>query len=703
MPTKEWTTEQLAKLETTAPSPGNINRKFRIHDKIGEQNLHIFGTTRHGKVQHGILDKDHSPYEQPDRARPSRREWQYGQVSRIGFNSEYSEKLKEKAILEGYKEYAILSGGKHQLYGENIEGWIFKDNFGIRWLIQLKDLPADSLRLVNVGGVGNSLYVSYKITRFGVIDTANKDLSEYKTKAKYESFNGTLLISDLGFQNMYFDTGTALSGGMPGGSPVPWFYDSKWYECDRIGNTIILCYKVIPGEYISFATVDTKKDGSQAILMVFKSITGSWVSEWDLFQSQLNLDVLPMSFIGINCKSGDKKGNPPVLSSTILRDIHQTVGDFRCDYFPGTEYDNLFTINTTCGGYPGTINIYVGGENADYSNESYINGTKNKLVSLFYDENNELTEVRLDNYFEKKQEIRSVESSGNTLPLQITVSVFYYYNHIQKLYCKDFSTKVEIREEVDVTTYASIECSSGENSSQIIATTYKTGYDHFTIKVDGEDTGVLLGMEYVPEESTQEIYTEQEDWRGYIVIDAPSMPNGCENASTVYGRCVFDDIGYQFIRVFSDKYVLFNYFPGTTYEEAYFYNGAWHIDAALIPMIKRYSYNTFGLSVGIAPYWGLLPQDLIGMDINTCREYTYWDFNYYFNSLICNWTGPSHMIVYGNGLTPHGVLLEEHIKKPALPIVNFLERYGSYNPFAKIEDPIDKKVSLGDNSPTCFV
>ncbi len=142
-------------LDKGAPTPHPLGR-------IG-----IFGNPFHGTVQGGTLTLPNSTtrtYPQPNDAWPD----QAGATHRvkrpgIAAVSRTTEQLEaDVAAGRQWRNEAMLSGGKQQLYGVDLEGWVYFDPDGVRWLVTI-----DADLANNAFNFSESLAFDLKLTRFG--------------------------------------------------------------------------------------------------------------------------------------------------------------------------------------------------------------------------------------------------------------------------------------------------------------------------------------------------------------------------------------------------------------------------------------------------------------------------------------------------------------------------------------------------------
>lgn len=127
----------------------------------------IFGNPYHGPVQGGMLTlptEATRSYPQPDGTWPDQagathllRRPGYPAVSRTE-----EQELADAAAGYQWRNQAMLSGGRQQLYGENLDGWIYIDPAGERWWIRIDtDLAATAFAFIS------SLALDFTVQRFG--------------------------------------------------------------------------------------------------------------------------------------------------------------------------------------------------------------------------------------------------------------------------------------------------------------------------------------------------------------------------------------------------------------------------------------------------------------------------------------------------------------------------------------------------------
>ena len=231
-----------------------------------------FGSRRFGKVQGAILDSDGKSYPQPSGSAV----WQFGQTMRLAFPG------TDPAIEEyGFKTDALLSGGRQQLYGKDIDGWVFCDTLnGLRWLIQ-PDLAGAATTFTE------PLSIGFQIVKFGVFDG--------EAPLPKTSVTKTL---------------------------ASWGQDSP-----AISNA---AYTTCANQSITDADlhlVSTKTDGSVALLMV--SLETGLEGSGYLYSGMPLLRQWPIGFIGVTCTAVEF--GEPTLALSVIRNRADTIG-IRSDY-----------------------------------------------------------------------------------------------------------------------------------------------------------------------------------------------------------------------------------------------------------------------------------------------------------------------------------------------------------------------------------
>jgi hypothetical protein len=160
------------------------------------QKIDIFGTPWHGKVQGVSLtlpNESTMTYPQPSdkatRLASHDSECTYYDAALAGTNHLIAipglpavtrtteEAAADTAAGRQWKTQALLSGGRLQLYGKNLKGWIYVDAAGGRWLVECDALWP----YPHVVGAG-ALETTVRLTRFGVIDlgTESPVLEQYE-------------------------------------------------------------------------------------------------------------------------------------------------------------------------------------------------------------------------------------------------------------------------------------------------------------------------------------------------------------------------------------------------------------------------------------------------------------------------------------------------------------------------------------------
>lgn len=146
----------------------------------------IVGTPYHGLVQGGSLTLPNSAvktYPQPVTTWPDLAGSTH-LLRRAGMPA-VSRTLEQQAqdTAKGYqwRNVAMLSGGAQQLYGRNVDGWIYIDPDGVRWLLRFT-----TPLLSTTVAFGASLSLQVNVSRFGEFGGAEV------------SFNTTLTLTDWG-------------------------------------------------------------------------------------------------------------------------------------------------------------------------------------------------------------------------------------------------------------------------------------------------------------------------------------------------------------------------------------------------------------------------------------------------------------------------------------------------------------------------
>lgn len=161
----------------------SLDKGSPISDPFGR--ISIFGNPFHGTVQGGVLSLPNSTtraYPQPDGTWPD----QAGSTHRvkrpgIAAVTRTTEQLAaDDAAGRQWRNEAILSGGKQQLYGLDVEGWIYFDPDGVRWLVTFDaDLDTD------VFDFTEDLNLDINLTRFGEFGPAATPLNYSLTLSEW--------------------------------------------------------------------------------------------------------------------------------------------------------------------------------------------------------------------------------------------------------------------------------------------------------------------------------------------------------------------------------------------------------------------------------------------------------------------------------------------------------------------------------------
>jgi hypothetical protein len=143
-----------------------------------------FGTQRFGLINDGTLASDSRLYPQPGGTHT----WQRGMSSRMAFPTGRTAEQEAPIIAAGFKSDTLLSGGTFQTYGKPLNGWIFCDANGYRWLIQ-PDVSASI-----VPDISTAVSIPYVIKRFGLFTPS--------TNPGLPGSTGTLTLDDAGFGDL---------------------------------------------------------------------------------------------------------------------------------------------------------------------------------------------------------------------------------------------------------------------------------------------------------------------------------------------------------------------------------------------------------------------------------------------------------------------------------------------------------------------
>lgn len=128
----------------------------------------IFGTPYHGTVQSGLITLPNATtrtYTQPEGVYPDVAGATH-LLRKPGQPAVTRTPEQEAADLAAGREWrnvAMLSGGRQQLYGQNLQGWIYIDPDGGRWLIQF----VTDIETV-IFAIGTPLSIQMRVSRFGV-------------------------------------------------------------------------------------------------------------------------------------------------------------------------------------------------------------------------------------------------------------------------------------------------------------------------------------------------------------------------------------------------------------------------------------------------------------------------------------------------------------------------------------------------------
>jgi hypothetical protein len=153
---------------------------------VEAQEIKLFGTPWHGPVQDGSLALPNEatmtypqPSEQATRNAGDEEDCDYFDAALAGTNHLIAipdlpavtrtteEAAADTAAGRQWKTQALLSGGRLQLYGHNLKGWIYIDPAGDRWLVTCPafwpypHLPANAKT--------TALNATVRLTRFGII------------------------------------------------------------------------------------------------------------------------------------------------------------------------------------------------------------------------------------------------------------------------------------------------------------------------------------------------------------------------------------------------------------------------------------------------------------------------------------------------------------------------------------------------------
>lgn len=153
------------------------------------QEIRLFGTPWHGLVTGGSLALPNAStmtYKQPSEFSVKTDEdylasWYYdaaaaGTTHLIAIpdipavTRSEAEQAADEAAGRQWRNKALLSGGRFQLYGKDLRGWIYVDPNNDRWLVE-----CDALWPYPPRTSGDAIETTVRLTRFGVIDLDNPD------------------------------------------------------------------------------------------------------------------------------------------------------------------------------------------------------------------------------------------------------------------------------------------------------------------------------------------------------------------------------------------------------------------------------------------------------------------------------------------------------------------------------------------------
>jgi hypothetical protein len=592
------------------------------------QKVNYFGTTRHGFVKGSKLLTDGKEYPQP-----SGDGWRAGSVSLQKLPNEYDAIKREEMLSAGYKEYAVLSGSRQQLYGENIDGWVFADGQKIRWLIQLK------LSNATINLYSNTATIPYTIIQFGIV---NAD-----PNARYKSYSGTLVLSDIGMADRKTYDGRHFA--FPG--------DTYW----------------VSESGLNLYQVDVKRNGSQAILMMAFT-NSSFLGHNDLE------GPFPVTYVGVNVSSGlppakGKPYNPPILSTTVLRNLQQVFPSYYW-YTGGTLGNRVLEVPYSCpNDNSGTDTFCIDTTNPvpfyDYRESS--SGIDNLLVALYYDPSDEtLKEARASKwtasvYTFNREEVatNSYDVSGHDMLLSgISVTM------------NGRTTELTFIGEIWNHYSGACTCST----------------PFWENLWDTEETWTFSGTDVYP---TTYVYGGSDSGGG--LRNAPCLGYEDWYSSLVYNSTGDDNIvwnwGLEFI--FWDDNYLPGWFPNA------FPCGP---NGYIKPMFRRYAYNVFGVEAHLISdlYFG----DGYSLSLTPFEVGTEWaeyepDVCFPVDGPYLTWyvqQGPLLTFARGAVISPRGKISWASVDAPAWPGSCGKYRYGSYNPFGGFSE-----IKAGSLTKVCYV
>lgn len=149
-------------------------------------NVPPWGCPWHGRVQSGILSLPNSGwiyYQQPlptfymEGSTERRPHDTYGITHRHAAGlapiaRTPSEQAADDAAGRQWRSEAILSGGRLQVHGKTIDGWIYIDSAGARWLVSCADINEQNIR-----SLAAPLVVTVVLSRFGMLGGAPESYS----------------------------------------------------------------------------------------------------------------------------------------------------------------------------------------------------------------------------------------------------------------------------------------------------------------------------------------------------------------------------------------------------------------------------------------------------------------------------------------------------------------------------------------------
>lgn len=170
----------------------------RLPGKEPLARIGIFGNPYHGPVQGGVLTLPNSAtktWPQPGTAAPDlagmvhlvKRPGQPDVVRSV------EELAADAAAGREWRNAALLSGSGMQLHGQDVNGWIYVDPAGDRWLVQFTTNPAT----VAYSFTDPDIELSFKFSRFGVFGQSALETTEIVSISGYgqsgPSFKGFLV------------------------------------------------------------------------------------------------------------------------------------------------------------------------------------------------------------------------------------------------------------------------------------------------------------------------------------------------------------------------------------------------------------------------------------------------------------------------------------------------------------------------------